>query len=61
MNKQLNRQLRKKVSQLGMENFELGNQTRYVLGFIQFLQNNGVDVQTMEQKYRKWIDEQKKV
>ena len=61
MNKQLNRQLRKKAMLLGFEIEQLGNQVRYVLGFIEYLANNGVNIAEMEVEYRKWIDEQRKV
>lgn len=60
MNKQLNRQLRKKAMLLGLELEQLGNQVRYVLGFVQFLAQNGVNVADMERKYREHIDQQAK-
>ena len=59
-NHQATRQLRKKAALLGFEIEQLGNQVRYVLGFVQFLEQNGVDVQEMEVKYRPWIEEQRK-
>ena len=59
-NHQATRQLRKKAFLLGFEIEQLGNQVRYMLGFVQFLEQNGVDVQEMEVKYRAWIEEQRK-
>ena len=59
-NHQATRQLRKKAALLGMEIEQLGNQIRYVLGFVQFISDKGVDVQALEAEYREWIEEQRK-
>lgn len=59
-NHQATRQLRKKAALLGFEIEQLGNQIRYVLGFVQFISEKGVDVQALEAEYRAWIEEQRK-
>jgi hypothetical protein len=60
VNKQLNRQLRKKVASLRFEIETLFDKHMYVSGFVQFLAQNGVDVAGMERRYREHIDEQAK-
>ena len=58
-NEQANRQLRKKLAQLGFELESLRNHVAYVSSFVEFLGSRGIDVAGFEREFRSELHDKK--